>query len=80
MIIFNYRYIETTFVTGIISFIYWYASVIPKVPREQLFWQRLARCDYFQTSLKIAKPDIYRIVGICAIEKAEIMKKWADQL
>jgi hypothetical protein len=37
--------------------------VISTIPRESLFWQGLAHCDYFQTSLKIGEADIYKVVG-----------------
>ena len=39
----------------------WYAMVIPTIPSEFPFWQDLVRCDYFRTSLKIAKADIYKV-------------------
>ena len=38
--------------------------VIPTVPREPLFWQCLAPCDYFQTSLEIGESDISKVVGM----------------
>ena len=41
-----------------------YDLVIPTIPPEPLFWQDLARCDYFQTSVKIDKADIYKVVGV----------------
>ena len=37
--------------------------VIPTVPPEFPFWQDLAHCDYFRTSLKITKADICMVVG-----------------
>jgi hypothetical protein len=37
--------------------------VIPTVPREPLFWQGLAHCDNFQTSLEIGEADISKVVG-----------------
>ena len=37
--------------------------VSPTVPREPLFGQSLALCDYYPTSLKIAGPDICMVVG-----------------
>ena len=36
---------------------------IPMVPAEFPFWQDLAVCDYFRTSLKIAGADTYNVVG-----------------
>jgi len=37
--------------------------VISTIPLHSPFWQDLARCDYFRTSVKIAGADICMVVG-----------------
>jgi len=49
--------------------------VIPTVPPEPLFWQDLARCDYFPTSLEIGDADIYKVVGeVCSFSLLDIFQ------
>ena len=38
-----------------------YAFVIATVPREPLFRKDVIRCDYFLTSVKMNKADVYKV-------------------
>ena len=42
--------------------------MIPTIPPESPFLQDLTRCDYFETSAKIDKADICKVVGDTSIQ------------
>ena len=47
----------------ILNKFYRYALVIPTILFQSPFWQDLARCHYFETSVEIVEADIFMVVG-----------------